>query len=51
LVLLICLVVLGFALACLAVCWEESRNLPKAKLRVCKTMSGSKPPRRESSLV
>jgi hypothetical protein len=30
------LVIIGFALACWAVCWEESRNLPKAKKRPSK---------------
>jgi len=27
----ILLVIVGFAVACWAVCWEESKNLPKAK--------------------
>lgn len=29
-------VIVAFALACWAVCWEESRNLPKTKKRVTK---------------
>ena len=33
----VCIVVMGFALACAAVCWEESKNLPKAKKRAQKT--------------
>ena len=31
--LIVGLVILMFALACAAVCWEESRNLPKPKCR------------------
>jgi hypothetical protein len=32
----VCIVIVGFAVACWAVCLEESRNLPKAKKRVTK---------------
>jgi hypothetical protein len=35
--LLVSLVIVAFAVACWAVCWEESKNLPKAKRRATKT--------------
>jgi hypothetical protein len=40
-------VIIGFALACAAVCWEESRNLPKAKKRTHK-LAGMAPSRSAS---
>ena len=33
----VCLVIVAFGLACWAVYWEESKNLPKAKKRAAKT--------------
>jgi hypothetical protein len=37
--LIVGMVIVGFGVACWAVCWEESRNLPKCKRRQRKTAS------------